>query len=227
MFLLILNPSFQRQVVPLGQNQMVTWWLLFFFSRAVHSASYGRGSCSHHSPFHSMRLWSHFIWLPLFLPPPAESFQSILPAFIYCITSLTSTSTTTVLTMLAVFSFYRSSAIQELAQSPVSCLSLSGGVNQSVASGLFQEGPALQPNNLRGGWRRKGRWQNGVFTYLRVWLQREEGFSFSKLKQCNVSSFSCNTAVLIHSTNPVTRQSKHAVLKCCCRVSDLPSSISA
>lgn len=209
---------------------MVTFLLFASWSRCISWVSwcYGRGSCSHHSPFHSMRLWSHFIWLPLFLPPPpAESFQSILPAFIYCITSLTSTSTTTVLTMPAVFSFCRSSAIQELAQRPVSCLSLSGGVNQSVASGLFQEVPALQPNNLKGGWRRKGRWENGVFTYLRVWLQREEGFSFSKLKQCNVSSFSCNTAVLIHSTNPVNRQSKHAVLKCCCRVSDLPSSISA
>lgn len=145
---------------------MVTFLLFASWSRCISWVSwcYGRGSCSHHSPFHSMRLWSHFIWLPLFLPPPpAESFQSILPAFIYCITSLTSTSTTTVLTMPAVFSFCRSSAIQELAQRPVSCLSLSGGVNQSVASGLFQEVPALQPNNLRGGWRRKGRWENGVF----------------------------------------------------------------
>lgn len=106
-------------------------------------------------PLHAPLISLHLI-APIPAPPPAESFQSILPAFIYCITSLTSTSTTTVLTMLAVFSFYRSSAIQELAQSPVSCLSLSGGVNQSVASGLFQEGPALQPNNLRGDEGEKG-----------------------------------------------------------------------
>lgn len=213
---------------------MVTWWLLFFSLRADQGASHELVGVMAEAPVLITALSTPCAFdLTSFdcpyscPPPPAESFQSILPAFIYCITSLTSTSTTTVLTMPAVFSFCRSSAIQELAQRPVSCLSLSGGVNQSVASGLFQEVPALQPNNLRGGWRRKGRWENGVFTYLRVWLQREEGFSFSKLKQCNVSSFSCNTAVLIHSTNPVNRQSKHAVLKCCCRVSDLPSSISA
>lgn len=209
---------------------MVTFLLFASCSRCISWVSwcYGRGSCSHHSPFHSMCLWSHFIWLPLFLPtPPAESFQSILPAFIYCITSLTSTSTTTVLTMPAVFSFYRSSAIQELAQSPVSCLSLSGGLNQSVASGLFQEVPALQPNNLRGDEGEKGGDRIVCLHMFGSDYREKKAFLFSKLKQCNVSSFSCNTAVLIYSTNPVNRQSKHAVLKCCCRVSDPPSSISA
>lgn len=177
-------------------------------------------------PLHAPLISLHLI-APIPAHPPAESFQSILPAFIYCITSLTSTSTTTVLTMPAVFSFYRSSAIQELAQSPVSCLSLSGGVNQSVASGLFQEVPALQPNNLRGDEGEKGGDRIVCLHMFGSDYREKKAFLFSKLKQCNVSSFSCNTAVLIHSTNPVTRQSKHAVLKCCCRVSDLPSSISA
>lgn len=148
---------------------MVTWWLLFFSSRADQGASHELVGVMAEAPVLITALSTPCAFdltsfdCPYSCPPPAESFQSILPAFIYCITSLTSTSTTTVLTMPAVFSFCRSSAIQELAQRPVSCLSLSGGVNQSVASGLFQEVPALQPNNLRGGWRRKGRWENGVF----------------------------------------------------------------
>lgn len=141
---------------------MVTWWLLFFSSRADQGASHELVGVMAEAPVLITALSTPCAFdltsfdCPYSCPPPAESFQSILPAFIYCITSLTSTSTTTVLTMPAVFSFCRSSAIQELAQRPVSCLSLSGGVNQSVASGLFQEVPALQPNNLRGDEGEKG-----------------------------------------------------------------------